>query len=56
MFMPRTKQFSGILLTEWFTLSTVHGDVISLSLTVVSDSKTIEEVITYGICTARLCL
>ena len=54
MFMPRMMQFSGTLLVDWLTLSTVRGDVISVSLTVVSDIMVIEEVTTNAICT--LCL
>ena len=52
MFMPRMMQFSGTLFADWLTLSTVHGDVISLSLTAVSDIMTVEEVATDVIRTA----
>ena len=52
VFMARMMQFSGTLLADWLTLSTVHGDVISVSLTVVSDSTIIKGVIIDGVCTA----
>ena len=41
MFILRMMQFSATLLADWLTLSTVHGDVIFVSLTVVSDSRII---------------
>ena len=41
VFIPRMMQFSGTLLADWLMLSTVHGDVIFVSLTVVSDSRII---------------
>ena len=43
MFMPRMMQFLGKLLADWLRSSVVHGDVISTSVTVVSDGTITEE-------------
>ena len=41
VFIPKMMQFSGTLFADWLMLSTVHGDVIFVSLTVVSYSRII---------------
>ena len=43
MFMPRMMQFSGKVYAEWLKSSAVHGAIISVSVTLVSDSTRIEE-------------
>ena len=46
MFMPRMMQFCGTLLADWLT-STVHGDVIAVSVEMLANPSTDKDTTVY---------